>query len=111
MSGVAYADGLPPNQPGQHNNFDLEAHAAGAISRSRSRRGSRSRPSYVPTLGLKLIEGRLLDERDAQPQNLLVRRRRSRVGAAVLPERKRRRQAAEERRLHRRARGRRSSAW
>lgn len=68
VSGVAYADGLPPNQPGQHNNFALEGSAPDdpqpvtpwlAIS-----------PEYAPTLGLKLVEGRLLDERDVDPQNL-----------------------------------------
>ena len=70
VAGVAYADGLPPNQPGQHNNFALEGSAPTdpqfvtpwlAIS-----------PDYAPTLGLKLIEGRLLNERDIDPQNLLA---------------------------------------
>ena len=30
VAGVAFADGLPPNQVGQHNNFDLEERPAGA---------------------------------------------------------------------------------
>ena len=32
VAGVAYADGLPPNQPGQHNNFDLESDPGGRRS-------------------------------------------------------------------------------
>jgi predicted permease len=65
VSSVAYSDGVPPNQPGQHNNFALESQAPDqpqavtpwvAIS-----------PEFVQTLGLTLIEGRLLDERDVQP--------------------------------------------
>jgi predicted permease len=68
VSGVAYADGLPPNQPGQHNNFALEGsspddpqHVTPWLAIS---------PEYAATLGLKLVEGRLLDERDIDPQNL-----------------------------------------
>jgi predicted permease len=70
VSGAAYADGLPPNQPGQHNNFALEGSSPDdpqpvtpwlAIS-----------PEYAATLGVKLVEGRLLDERDIDPNNLLA---------------------------------------
>ena len=70
MSGVAYADGLPPNQPGQHNNFALEGSDArrSAAGHAVGRHVAR----IPPTLGLKLIEGRLLDERDIDPQNLLA---------------------------------------
>ncbi|HUQ87765.1 MAG TPA: ABC transporter permease [Vicinamibacterales bacterium] len=65
VSSVAYSDSVPPNQPGQHNNFALESQPPDqpqavtpwvAIS-----------PEFVPTLGLTLIEGRLLDQRDVQP--------------------------------------------
>ena len=72
VAGVAYADGLPPNQ-------------AGATQQLRSRRklGADDQsqpvtpwvamsPEYAPTLGLKLVEGRLLDERDIDQENLLA---------------------------------------
>ena len=62
---VAFADGLPPNTAGQHNNFDLEQYPAGAGQvPAGDAVGRRDRPDYVRTLGLTLIEGRLLDERD-----------------------------------------------
>jgi putative ABC transport system permease protein len=70
VSGVAYADGLPPNQPGQHNNFALEGsapdepqHVTPWVATS---------PEYAATLGLRLIEGRLLEERDVDPDNLVA---------------------------------------
>jgi putative ABC transport system permease protein len=65
VAGVAYSDGLPPTQPGQHNNFAIESLPAGQpqavtpwVAMS---------PEFVPTMGLKLVEGRLLNERDALP--------------------------------------------
>ena len=69
IASVAFSDGLPPTQPGQHNNFALESSAPDqpqpvtpwvAIS-----------PKFVSTMGLQLIEGRLLDERDVQTDGLL----------------------------------------
>jgi putative ABC transport system permease protein len=69
ISSVAFSDGLPPTQPGQHNNFALESLAPGQ-PQSVTPWVAMS-PEFVPTIGLKLIEGRLLDERDAQQQNLL----------------------------------------
>lgn len=74
VASVAYANGLPPNQVGDHNNFDLEERPTlpgesqpvtpwVAISRD-----------YMPTVGLKLVEGRLLDERDVDTGALVVDR-------------------------------------
>ena len=72
MAGVAYADSLPPNQVGQHNNFDLEERPAGADQSQPVTPWVAMSPGYAATLGLKLIEGRLLDERDAQQEDLLA---------------------------------------
>jgi putative ABC transport system permease protein len=65
VAGVAYSDGLPPAQPGQHNNFAIESLAAGQ-PQSVTPWVAMS-PEFVPTMGLTLAEGRLLDERDALP--------------------------------------------
>ena len=65
VAGVAYSDGLPPTQPGQHNNFAIESLPAGQ-PQSVTPWVAMS-PEFVPTMGLSLIEGRLLDERDALP--------------------------------------------
>jgi predicted permease len=70
VSGVAYADGLPPNQPGQHNNFALEGSAPDVPQHVTP--WVATSPEYAPTLGLKLIEGRLLEERDIDPNNLVA---------------------------------------
>ena len=71
VASVAYADSLPPNQVGQHNNFDLKARPAGADQSQPVTPWAAISPDYAQTLGLKLVEGRLLDERDAQQENLL----------------------------------------
>lgn len=68
VTSVAYADSLPPNQVGQHNNFDLEARPAGAGQSQPVTPWVAMSPEYATTLGLKLIEGRLLDERDVRDQ-------------------------------------------
>jgi predicted permease len=71
VASVAFSDGLPPNNVGNLNNFDLEQYPT---------RPGQSQPvtpwvsvtaDYVRTLGLTLVEGRLLDERDAQQDDLL----------------------------------------
>lgn len=70
VAGVASADSLPPNQVGQHNNFDLEERPAQPGQSQPVTPWAGISPGYVPTLGLKLVEGRLLDERDAQAETL-----------------------------------------
>ena len=67
VTGVAYSDGVPPNQPGQHNNFALESQPAEAAQPVTP--WVAMSPEFIPTLGLTLLEGRLLDERDAQPDS------------------------------------------
>jgi putative ABC transport system permease protein len=65
---VAFSDGLPPNTAGQHNNFDLEQYPTGPGQSQPVTPWLAVSPGYMRTLGLTLLEGRLLDERDAQLQ-------------------------------------------
>jgi len=64
VASVAFSDGLPPNQVGGFNNFDLEDHPAGPGGSQPVTSWLSITPSYMRTVGLKLIEGRLLDEHD-----------------------------------------------
>jgi putative ABC transport system permease protein len=66
VASVAFADGLPPNTAGQHNNFDLEQYPAGPGKSQPVTPWLAVTPEYVRTLGQALIEGRLLDERDPE---------------------------------------------
>ena len=66
VAAVAFADGLPPNTAGQHNNFDLEQYPAGPGKPQPVTPWLAVTPEYVRTLGQTLIEGRLLDERDPE---------------------------------------------
>ena len=68
ISSVAYSDGLPPSQPGQHNNFALESQPPDAPQAVTP--WVAVSPKFVGTMGLRLIEGRLLDDRDIADQNL-----------------------------------------
>lgn len=68
VASVAFSDGLPPNSAGQHNNFDLEQYPAGPGQSQPVTPWLAVSPSYIDTLGLKLIEGRLLDQRDTRAQ-------------------------------------------
>jgi putative ABC transport system permease protein len=69
VAGVAFADGLPPNGVGNLNNFDLEDVPAIAGSQPTTPWVAAT-PEYFRVLGLTLLEGRLLDERDALTENL-----------------------------------------
>ena len=71
VESVAFSDSLPPNQVGQHNNFDLEAKPTPPDQSQPVTPWAAISPEYVATLGLRLVEGRLLDKRDAQQENLL----------------------------------------
>ena len=66
VAAVAFADGLPPNTAGQHNNFDLEQYPTPPGESQPVTPWVAVTPEYVRTLGLTLIEGRLLDERDPE---------------------------------------------
>jgi putative ABC transport system permease protein len=66
VSAVAYADGRPPNGVGNHNNFDLEDAPTPAGQSQPVVAWISVSPAYFQLLGLKLLEGRLFDERDAR---------------------------------------------
>ncbi|HEX6164593.1 MAG TPA: ABC transporter permease [Vicinamibacterales bacterium] len=68
IEGVAFADGRPPNTAGQHNNFDLEQFPAGAGESQPVTAWLGISPGFVTVMGMRLIEGRLLDERDVDAQ-------------------------------------------
>jgi putative ABC transport system permease protein len=65
ISAVAFADGRPPNGVGNINNFDLEDRPARAGESQPATPWVAVAPEYFRVLGLRLMEGRLLDERDA----------------------------------------------
>jgi putative ABC transport system permease protein len=71
VTSVAFADGLPPNNVGNFNNFDLEQYPTPAGQSQPVTPWVAVTPEYVRTLGLTLLEGRLLDQRDAEQENLL----------------------------------------
>jgi putative ABC transport system permease protein len=68
--GVAFADGLPPDGVGNLNNFDLEDVPTTAGQSQPVSAWLATTPEYFRVLGLTLLEGRLLEERDALTQNL-----------------------------------------
>lgn len=70
ISGVAFADSLPPDGASNINNFDLEDHPARPGQSQPTTPWVAVTPAYFPVLGLTLLEGRLLDERDARTENL-----------------------------------------
>ena len=96
VSGVAFADGRPPDGVGNFNNFDLEDHPTPAGQSQPVTPWVAVTPEYFRVLGLTLLEGRLLDERERAADEARSRRRRSRVGEAVLSGRERGRQAVRE---------------
>jgi putative ABC transport system permease protein len=67
VTAVAYADGRPPNGIDNFNNFDLEDSPAGPGQSQPVVPWVSVSPEYFPLLGLKLLQGRLLDQRDALP--------------------------------------------
>lgn len=78
IDSVAYADGRPPDSAGQHNNFDLEQHPAGVGESQPVTAWVGVSPDFVRVMGMRLIEGRLLEQQDVEAQ------RTARSGPAVL---------------------------
>jgi putative ABC transport system permease protein len=66
VSGVAFADGRPPNEVGNQNNFDLEAAPTPPGEIQPVTPWVAVTPEYFRLLGLKLMDGRLIDARDEQ---------------------------------------------
>jgi putative ABC transport system permease protein len=70
VAGVALADGLPPAGVGNINNFDLEDSPTAPGQSQPATAWVATTPEYYRVLGLELLEGRYLEERDAQPEYL-----------------------------------------
>jgi predicted permease len=71
IEAVAFADGRPPASPGQNNNFDLEQYPANAGQPQPVTAWVAITPEYIGAMGQRLIEGRLLNQDDAEQQDLL----------------------------------------
>jgi putative ABC transport system permease protein len=65
VSAVAFADGRPPDDVGNFNNFDLEDAPARSGQSQPVVPWVSVSPGYFQLLGLNLLQGRLLDQRDA----------------------------------------------
>ena len=70
VAGVAFADGRPPNDVGNFNNFELEESATAPGQAQPVTPWIAVSPEYFSVLGLTLVEGRLLDARDAGRENI-----------------------------------------
>ena len=70
VAAVAFADGRPPNNVANLNNFDLEEYPTPSGQSQPATPWVAVTPEYFRVLGLTLLEGRLLEERDALTQNL-----------------------------------------
>jgi len=70
VSGVAFADSLPPDRAFNVNNFDLEDFPTPVGQSQPATPWVAVTPEYRRVLGLTLLEGRFLDERDIQLPNL-----------------------------------------
>jgi predicted permease len=70
VRGVAFADSLPPDGASNINNFDLEEFPALAGQSQPSTPWVAVTPEYFRVVGVKLLEGRLLEERDARTENV-----------------------------------------
>ena len=70
VSAVAFADGRPPNDVGNFNNFDLEDLPARPGQSQPVTPWVAVTPEYFRLLGLSLLEGRLLEERDGLGEDL-----------------------------------------
>jgi predicted permease len=68
VKGVAFADGNPPNNVGNFNNFALEDFPA--LSEQPVTPWVSVTPEYFGVLNLKLLEGRLLERSDGLKENL-----------------------------------------
>ncbi|HVR71140.1 MAG TPA: ABC transporter permease [Vicinamibacteria bacterium] len=66
VSGVAFADSRPPSSAFNINNFDLEDLPTAAGGSQPATPWVAVTPEYFRVLGLPLLEGRFLDERDGQ---------------------------------------------
>jgi putative ABC transport system permease protein len=70
VAAAAFADSLPPETAYNINNFDLEERPTTGGQSQPATPWVAATPDYFRALGLKPLEGRLLEERDAQTENL-----------------------------------------
>jgi putative ABC transport system permease protein len=70
VSRAAFADSLPPDGADNINNFDLEDSPTAPGGSQPSTPWVAVTPPYFRVLGLELLEGRLLEDRDARSENL-----------------------------------------
>lgn len=72
VSGVAFADGRPPNDVGNFNNLDLEESPTPPGQSQPVTPWVSVTPEYFRLLGLTLLQGRTFDERDGLGPNVEV---------------------------------------
>jgi putative ABC transport system permease protein len=65
---VAFSNARPPNEVPDINNFDLEDHPTPLGQSQPALPFVTATPEYFQVLGLRLVRGRLFDERDAEAQ-------------------------------------------
>lgn len=70
VTAVAFADGRPPDDVGNFNNFDLEASPTPPGESQPVAPWVSVSPAYFSLLGVTLLEGRLIDDRDARRPDL-----------------------------------------
>ncbi len=70
-SEVAFTDGRPPNNANNTNNFDLEDFPTPPGQSQPATPWVAVTPEFFRILGLQLLEGRLLEERDGQQETVL----------------------------------------
>ena len=81
---VAFADGRPPDDVGNINNFNLGRGADSAGQSEPVAPWVAVSPEYFGVLGLERLEGRLLNDRDGLADGPVRGRRRSCLGEALL---------------------------
>lgn len=72
VSGVAFADGRPPNDVGNFNNFDLEQSPTPPGQSQPVTPWIAVTPDYFRLLGLTLVDGRLFSDRDGLTPDVSV---------------------------------------
>jgi putative ABC transport system permease protein len=72
VAGVAFADGRPPNEVGNFNNFDLEDFPTQPGESQPVTPWVSVTPEYFELLGLTLMQGRTFDERDGSVPDVEV---------------------------------------
>jgi predicted permease len=70
VAAVAFSDGRPPDDVGNFNNFELETRRTPPDQSPPVCPWVAVSPDYFQMLGVRLLEGRLLDDRDARREQL-----------------------------------------